>query len=870
MEIDRSKLSPMMQQYFGIKDKYPDHIVFYRLGDFYEMFFDDALTASRVLEITLTGRDCGLEERAPMCGVPFHSAEVYIKKLIENGYRVAICEQTEDPATTKGIVKRDVIRIMTPGTLVEASMLDESKNNYICSIYVEKKTSAIAFADMSTGIVEVFEKSGGAIESGIIGELSRFVPREILYNKGLSDATQIGSFIKMNLPATVSVLRADSSFDASDRQMIYDQIDEEIAILPEFDAEDIIFKVLYSIFEYIAETQKTRVKRFTTINIHRGADFLTLDLNARRNLELTETMLTKEKKGSLLWVLDHTKTAMGRRMLKTFIEQPLTNPTAIMKRQNAIEALCSNPIAREEIFSKLSGVYDLERLMSRVMYNTANPRDIRALAYTASQLPDIKEQLSSFSEGLLSELNSEISPLEDIRNLVDNAIVDDAPVSLKDGKVIKDGFNSELDELRTLLKGGTDILHGIEEREKERTGIKTLKVGYNRVFGYYIEVSKSFIDSVPEDYIRKQTLTNGERYITQELKEIETKILTASEKSVRLEAEIFAEIKKYIASKLTVVQQTAIGVAKLDVYCSLAETAVRNNYVKPEITLDGVIDIKDGRHPVVEAINNDESFVPNNSYLDMNGSKMIILTGPNMAGKSTYMRQIALIVLLTQIGSFVPASSARIGICDRIFTRVGASDDLSSGRSTFMVEMSEVAQILNEATKNSLVILDEIGRGTSTFDGMSIAQAVVEYILTNRKLGCKTLFATHYHELIELENKFSGVKNYSVAVAKKGDTIKFLRKIVEGGADDSYGVDVAKLAGVPDAVTKRAAELLVDLEKQNKLNRNVNEIKAQHTDQISFAQIAEHKAISRLKKVDPDDYSPREALELLRELVEML
>ena len=870
MEIDRSKLSPMMQQYFGTKDKYPEHILFFRLGDFYEMFFEDALTASRVLEITLTGRDCGLEERAPMCGVPFHSAEIYIKKLIENGYRVAICEQTEDPASAKGIVKRDVIRIVTPGTLVESSMLDEGKNNYICSIYACKNKCAIAFADMSTGIVEVFEKSGVTFQSGIVGELSRFVPREILYNRELANLTTVTDFIKTHLPASVTVLRTDSSFIPEDKTVIYDQIDENIAVLPEFDAENDVFKVLYSIFEYIEETQKTKVKRFTTVNIHTGADFLTLDFNARRNLELTETMLTKEKRGSLLWVLDHTKTSMGRRMLKTFIEQPLTNPTLIMKRQDAIELLLNSPIIREELRTNLADVYDLERLMSRVMYNSANPRDIKALAFTASKLPAIKEQLEGFDSGLLYEINSEISTLSDIRNLVDNAISDDTPVNFKDGGVIKEGFNSELDELRALLKGGKDILKGIEEREKERTGIKTLRVGYNKVFGYYIEVSKSFIDSVPDDYIRKQTLTNGERYITQELKDIETKILTASDKSLRLEAEIFAEVKKYIASKLTAVQQTAIAVAKLDVYCSLAETAVRNNYTRPQIALDGVIDIKNGRHPVVEAISKDEAFVPNNSYLDMKGSKMIILTGPNMAGKSTYMRQVALIVLLTQIGSFVPAESARIGICDRIFTRVGASDDLSSGRSTFMVEMSEVAQILTEATKNSLVILDEIGRGTSTFDGMSIAQAVVEYILTNKKLNCKTLFATHYHELVELEHKFDGVKNYSVAVAKKGNTIKFLRKIVEGGADDSYGVDVARLAGIPEPVIKRANELLIELERQNKINRNVNEIKAEESDQISFAQIAEHKAISKLKKVDPDDYSPREALDLLRELVDML
>lgn len=868
---DYSKLSPMMQQYVKTKEEYPDHILFYRLGDFYEMFFDDALTASRELEITLTGKDCGLESRAPMCGVPHHSAELYIKKLIEKGYRVAICEQTEDPALAKGLVKREVVRIMTPGTVVEASMLDEGRNNYICSIYCAKKSVTAAFADISTGNVEVFLKSGPLADGGVTAELSRFMPSEILYNSELLSRKPITEFIKIHLPDCVSVLRDDESFVCSDMETVFAQLDTQMVQMPEFDAESDLYKCLYSLFDYIKETQKSLIKRFTSVNIHSGEDFLTLDYSARRNLELTETMITKEKKGSLLWVLDKTSTAMGRRLLKAYIEQPLTNVTAITKRQNAVEQLVNSPIEREEIEKSLEKVYDLERLMSRVMYGTATPRDVRALAFTAEQIPSVKENLKKFSSGLLHEIDNETDELSDIRNLVENAVEDEPPVTVKDGGVIKQGFNSELDELRKLITGGKDILAEIEASEREKTGIRSLKVGYNKVFGYYIEVSKSFTSQVPDTYIRKQTLTNGERYITQELKDIENKILSANDKSLKLEAEIFAEVKKYIASKLTTVQQTAAALAKLDVFCSLAKTAVTNSYTRPVITLDGVIDIKDGRHPVIEAIQRDEMFVPNDIYLDKSSSKMIILTGPNMAGKSTYMRQTALIVLMAQIGSFVPASDAKIGVVDKIFTRIGASDDLASGKSTFMVEMSEVADILNQATKDSLVILDEIGRGTSTYDGMSIASAVVEHIVTSKKLGCKTLFATHYHELIELENKFSGVKNFNIAAAKKGDTIKFLRKIVRGGADDSYGIEVAKLAGVPKSVTDRAKEILTALEKDIALNQNIKEVEAKNRQtQVSLEQLSENEAIKRLRKIDPDDYSPREAHEILRELVELV
>lgn len=866
-----SKMSPMMQQYMNTKEQYPNHILFFRLGDFYEMFFKDATVVSRELELTLTGKDCGLENRAPMCGIPHHASEMYIKKLIEKGYRVAICEQLEDPSAAKGIVKRDVVRIVTPGTVVEASMLDDGKNNYICSILCGNKKATVVFADMSTGVVEVFEKTGPMYESGVVGELSRFMPSEILCSEALDSCKEITEFIKQRLTDTITVKCEAESFVCSDKDVIFGQLDMQTVSLPEYDDESDIYKCLYCVFDYIQETQKNLIKRFTTVNIHISEDFMGLDFNARRNLELTETMLTKEKKGSLLWVLDKTKTSMGRRLLKSYIEQPLTNCTQIMKRQDAVEAFINAPVQLDSITTLLSDVYDLERLMSRVMYNTASPRDLRALACTAEQLPEIKKVLEKFSCVLLREINEDINPLNEIKNLIDNAIVDEPPINTKDGGVIKKGFNSELDEYRHLINGGKDILAEIEASEREKTGIRTLKVGYNKVFGYYIEVSKSFVDSVPETYIRKQTLTNGERYITQELKDIENKILSASEKSLRLEAQILAEVKKYVASQLTLVQSTAGAIAKLDVFCSLAAVAVANNYTRPMVALDGAIDIKDGRHPVIEAIQRDEMFVPNDTHMDNKGSKMIIITGPNMAGKSTYMRQVALIVLMCQIGSFVPASSAKIGIVDKIFTRVGASDDLASGRSTFMVEMNEVADILTTATKNSLVILDEIGRGTSTFDGMSIAQAVIEYMLTNKKLGCKTLFATHYHELIGLENQFEGIKNTSVAVAKKGDNIKFLRKIVDGGVDESYGIEVAQLAGIPKAVIDRAKEILSELDRENSVKRSVSEIKAKvQQEQVSFSQIAEHKAILKLKKIDPDDYSPREALELLREIVDSL
>ena len=873
---DLSKLSPMMQQYMEIKNKYPDHIVFFRLGDFYEMFFDDASLVAKELELTLTGRDCGLENRAPMCGVPHHSSEIYIKRLIDKGYRIAICEQTSDPASSKGIVDRDVVRIVTPGTLVESTMLDENKNNYVCSIYINGKSAGISFADMSTGSVHVFEKTGKTIQNDVVNEISRFLPSEILYNDEFLSCKEIYHFIRHHLPDCISVLCEEDNFKCGDNSIILNQFKDGQIDLAEFNEHSNAKSSLCALFTYIQETQKNTIQRFTEINFHKDDEFLVLDFAARRNLELTETIRNKERRGSLLWVLDKTKTSMGKRLLKTYIEQPLTNPAKILKRLDAVEELMDNPIILGEVMDDLTKVYDLERLMSRVVYGIATPRDVSSLAFTARKLPLIKEKLSEFKVALLKEINGNISPLDDIRVLIENSIVEEPPANFKDGGVIKEGFNDELDSLRHIVTNGKEFLSEIEEDERKKTGIKNLKVGYNRVFGYFIEVSKSNIENVPDTYVRKQTLTNAERYITDELKEIETKIIGAKDKSLTLEAEIFAEIKKYIASSLLEVQETAAAIATLDVLCSFAIVSMSNGYHRPDITLDNKIDIKDGRHPVVEAMQTDEIFVPNDTYIDTASCKMIILTGPNMAGKSTYMRQVALIVLMAQLGCFVPAESARIGIVDRIFTRIGASDDLTAGQSTFMVEMSEVADILRYATKRSLVILDEIGRGTSTFDGISIAHAVAEYIATSRRLGCKTLFATHYHELISLEHEIDGIKNFSVAVSKKGsdegddDTIKFLRKIVPGGVDDSYGIEVSKLAGIPNSVINRAKELLADMERSSKLKTQDTIRKAVQDDaQIDFNTLQKNKVINSLKALNINELTEDEAKDLLHEIANL-
>lgn len=870
MNVDRSKISPMMQQYFEVKDKYPDCILFFRVGDFYEMFFDDAITASKALELTLTGKECGLEERAPMAGIPYHAAELYTKRLIDQGFKVAVCEQLTDPAESKGIVVRDVIRVVTPGTLTESSMLDDGKNNYICSIYYSEaeKKCGIASADISTGEAFLCSFEGKDMEAGLINELSRCQPAEVIFTDSFLSLKNTADFIKLRLNCVVTLRdricfepdlwRADTAAVFGAKSMAELGISENGADCA----------AVCGLFDYIRDTQKTSVSRFTSIEILNGDAYMGLDLNARRNLELTETLRNKEKRGSLLWVLDSTETSMGRRLLKNWIEQPLKSPARIIERLDAVESLTRNSVILADIRDILERVYDLERLMTKVMYKSATPRDLKALSATSVQLPALKGELEKLgSSKLLAKYNGLIDDLAEIAGLVENAVVEDPPVSVKDGGVIKDGFNEELDQLRHIMNHGRDIIAGIEQREREATGIKNLKIGFNRVFGYYIEITRSYYDLIPDNYIRKQTLANAERFITEELKNAENSILGAKDKALTLEAEIFGEVREFLATKLEAVQKTASSVAAVDVLCSFADVALKNLYVKPDITIDGTIDIKAGRHPVVELMCQDEMFVPNDIYIDKKASRMSIITGPNMSGKSTYMRQTALIVLMAQIGSFVPADSARISIVDKIFTRVGASDDLTAGQSTFMVEMSEVSDILKNASPDSLVILDEVGRGTSTFDGVSIARAVAEHICTSKKLGCKTLFATHYHELIGLEQELEGVKNYSIAVNKHGGTIRFLRKIVRGGVDESYGIDVAKLAGLPAKVVSRARELLTEMEA----SRNTAEKSTvSEPEQISFGSVCREQALEMLEKTNIDELSDSECRELLRDMTEMI
>lgn len=870
MEIDRSKISPMMKQYFEVKDKYPDCVLFFRLGDFYEMFFNDAITVSKALELTLTGRDCGLEERAPMCGVPYHAVDMYIKRLIEMGFKVAVCEQLTDPAESKGIVVRDVIRVVTPGTLTESSMLDDGENNYICSIFYDEqaKSCAVASADVSTGKAALSVFEGKDLEAGVINELSRCRPAEVIFPDSFLSLKNVADFIKVRLDCAVTMRDAEC-FDPSRKRTMAAAVfgAKNVAELG-LSEDGADCAAVCGLFDYINDTQKTSVSRFTSLEILGGDSFMGLDLNARRNLELTETLRNKEKKGSLLWVLDSTKTSMGRRMLRSWIEQPLKSPARIIERLDAVETLYKKSVVLSDLRDLLDRVYDLERLMTKVMYKSANPRDLKSLSATAMQLPLIKQELAKLDGSkLIARYNSEISDLSEIVKLVENAIMDEPPISAKDGGVIKDGFNDELDRLRHIMGNGKEMIDEIERREKEATGIKGLKIGFNRVFGYYLEVTRSYYDLVPENWIRKQTLANAERFITEELKNAENEILGAKDKALSLEADIFAEVRDFLATKLESVQQTASAVAAIDVLCSFAEVSLRNQYVKPDIAIDGAIDIKAGRHPVVELMLTDEMFVPNDIYIDNKSSRMSIITGPNMSGKSTYMRQTALIVLMAQTGCFVPADSAKISVVDKIFTRVGASDDLTAGQSTFMVEMSEVSDILRNATPNSLVILDEVGRGTSTFDGVSIARAVAEHICTSKKLGCKTLFATHYHELIGLENELEGVKNYSIAVNKHGGNIRFLRKIVRGGVDESYGIDVAKLAGLPAKVVSRARELLSEMERAHAEN---NVAESNDGGQISFAGANREAALDMLEKTNIDELTDSECRELLKDMAEAL
>ncbi len=801
-------ISPMMSHYLETKKQYPDCILFYRLGDFYEMFFEDALTASRELEITLTGKDCGMEERAPMCGVPYHAVEGYLSRLVQKGYKVAIAEQMEDPKQAKGLVKREVIRVVTPGTLTNSQVLEESRNNYLMGIVYIDGVFGISTVDVSTGDYLVTEVKS---ERSLIDEIYKFAPSEIICNEAFYMSGIDLEDLKNRLHAVISALENRFFSDDSCRKILREHF--HVQTLEGLGLADYGTGTIAAgaVLQYLYETQKNTLEHLTRIIPYTTGQFMMLDTSTRRNLELTETLREKQKRGTLLWVLDKTKTAMGARMLRSLVEQPLIDKEEIIRRQNAVEELNMNYISREEICEYLNPIYDLERLLGRISYRTANPRDLIAFRNSLAMLPYIKQILKEFSSDLIHAVESDLDPLEDLKTLIDAAIEEDPPISIRDGGIIRDGYNEEADRLRHAKTEGKDWLAQLEQEEKEKTGIKNLKIKYNKVFGYYFEVTNSFKELVPDYFIRKQTLANAERYTTDRLKELEDLILGAEDKLFSLEYELFCQVRETIAAEVQRIQNSARAIAMTDVLTSLSVVATRYNYVKPHINEKGIIRIKNGRHPVVERMMDGDMFVANDTYLDNGKNRISIITGPNMAGKSTYMRQTALITLMAQIGSFVPAEEADIGLCDRIFTRVGASDDLASGQSTFMVEMTEVANILRNATKNSLLILDEIGRGTSTFDGLSIAWAVVEYISNTKILGAKTLFATHYHELTELEGTLSGVNNYCIAVKEQGDNIVFLRKIVKGGADKSYGIQVAKLAGVPEPVIARAKELVEEL-----------------------------------------------------------
>ncbi len=850
----------MMKQYLDIKAQNEDSILFFRVGDFYEMFYDDAKTASEELDLVLTGKDCGQEERAPMCGVPYHSCEAYIARLVEKGYKVAICEQTEDPATAKGIVKREIIRVVTPGTVIEDAMLDEGRNNYLAAASVTDSGVGLCFTDASTGDCHVTCLPERDFEGKVRDELARFSPKEVLVPESLkSKSAGLFEYLSRSFPAMVTE-RPDESFDTANTESLFTKRFgraslEQLGIEP----GSPMASALGAVIEYLYETGKNGNISVNQIEVYTDSQFMRLDMTAIRNLELTETMRAKSKKGSLLWVLDRTKTAMGKRLIRSWIEKPLVNIAQINARLNAVEELCGNTVMRGELTDSLSGVRDVERLMTRVVYGTASARDLIAVADTARRFPRLKGLLDSAGCRMLKEIHGSIDPLEDIVSLIDSAIAKDPPFTVREGGLIKDGYNEEVDMLRGAMKHGADFLSEIEARERERTGIKNLRVRFNKVFGYYIEVTNSFLDKVPDDYIRKQTLTNCERFITEELKNIEKRVLTAKDRIVQLEYEIFDGVRKKAAGELKRFQQTAAAIAKTDVLCSFAEVSLSNRYCRPLVNNSGAVLIKAGRHPVVEQVIS-TPFVSNDTLLNMKEERCAIITGPNMAGKSTYMRQVALIVLMAQTGCFVPAQSAEIGVTDAIFTRVGASDDLASGQSTFMVEMSEVADILKNATSKSLLILDEIGRGTSTFDGMSIARAVLEYVADKKKLGAKTLFATHYHELTEMENELSGVRNYNIAVKKRGDDIIFLRRIVRGGADDSYGIEVAKLSGIPDEVIKRAKQILKKTEEEGLVTYRT----APDPDMQLPIEMQEAQDILReLQTLDVNTLTPIEAMQLL-------
>ena len=868
-----AELSPMMQNYLVTKEQYKDCILFYRIGDFYEMFYDDAILASRELEITLTGKACGTEEKAPMCGVPFHAAELYISRLISKGYKVAICEQLENPKEAKGLVKRDVIRVVTPGTVIETNMLEEKKNNYIMGIVKKGLYYGVAICDISTGdfFATQIKLSENNFEK-LLDEYARYVPAEIVVNEVMGMSTKELEIMKDRNNTFVTV-REDKIFSEDENTLLklYTIEDDNGKKKDSLKEEKFAVQAINGLLNYFSETQKVKLEHINKIKLYEVKKYMALDINARRSLELTERMRDKSKRGTLIWVLDKTSTSMGGRLLRRWINDPLLDVEEINERLEAVKEFKENIMLRGELTDILKKVYDIERLAGKISYGNANARDLISLKNSLSHLPELKELLNTTNSKLLRKIYSNLDELKDIFELIDEAIVEDPPISIKEGGIIKNGYSQDIDEYRSASTDGKKWIIELEAKEKELTGIKNLKVGYTRVFGYYIEVTKSFLNQVPEDrYIRKQTLTGGERFITEELKQIEGKILGAEEKVVALEYNEFVRIRNEIGKNIERLQTSASAIANADVLNSLAIVAEDNNYVCPTVDESGCINIKDGRHPVIEKMIDSGSFVQNDTNLNKEESRLAIITGPNMAGKSTFMRQVALITLMAQIGSFVPATEARIGIVDKIFTRVGASDDLSSGQSTFMVEMSEVANILKEATQNSLVILDEIGRGTSTYDGLSIAWAVAEYIADKEKVGCKTLFATHYHELIELEEKIDGIKNYSVAVKEKGEDIIFLRKIIEGGTDESYGIHVAKLAGVPKQVVTRANKILQSLEKGGVKVKEEKETKKQVEGQFDFFNMTLANIASELDKVNLNEITPIDALNTLVKMKEMM
>ena len=860
--------TPMMLQYFDIKNQYKDHLLFYRLGDFYEMFFDDAKTASRELDLTLTGRDCGMPERAPMCGVPFHSADSYIARLIAKGYKIAICEQTEDPALAKGLVKREVIRVITPGTVTESGMLNEGQNNYLCAICFSGASVGLSFADISTAKVCATQLTDAGTDK-ICSELAAFAPKEILSNADRTDYPELYTFAKDRLGAFFDDTRGEL-FENGNFSELEARFGKEVFASHGLGAGSPAVTALDALVRYIRETQKVDLTYINTLEYYTNELYLGLDVNTRRSLELCETLRTKEKRGTLLWVLDRTKTAMGARLLRKWLEQPLVSVGAILNRQQAVAELADGYIEKEELQNLLSSVGDLERLMTKIVYNTAGGKDLRALYQTISVLAPVREQLKGMVSPELAKLHGDLDELSDIGTYIDRAIVEEPPFSIREGGFIKKGFSPGIDELNAIQADGKSWIASVEQSERELTGIKGLKIGYNRVFGYYIEVTNSYKEQVPDRYIRKQTLTGCERYITQELKDMEAKILGAKDKVCALEYEEFQKLRSFIAENVLRVQKTADILSKLDVYVSLADVAVRNNYVCPEVDASDAIVIKDGRHPVVEKFLKNEMFVPNDVNLN-ESERLMLITGPNMAGKSTYMRQTALIILMAQIGSFVPASSARIGVVDKLFTRIGASDDLAAGQSTFMLEMTECAYILKNATARSFILYDEIGRGTSTYDGMSIARAIIEYTVS-KKLYAKTMFATHYHELTELEDLCRGVVNYNIVAKKRGDELIFLRKIVRGAADESYGIEVAKLAGVPDEVVKRAGKILASIDehapvdlKKNLLPKTDGGIATLGLETIVYDKVCED-----IKKLDVNTLTPIEALGKLYEMKKIL